>query len=68
MKSQGPIQPLPEIAVFDRHHLAMMFPVPIVFAPVGQAVAQAAANVFAGRNERDARGLFQSFQPSHDRK
>ena len=62
MKRQGPIQPLPEIAVLDRHHLAMILPSPIVFAPIGQAVAQAASDVFARRDQCHERRLLECFQ------
>ena len=66
MKFQSVIDPLPEVAVFHRHHLTEMFPLPAVLTPFRQAVGNSAIDVSAGRNERDARRLGQRLQTTHD--
>ena len=36
---ESPIDPLPEVPILDRDHLAVALPVPAVFAPIVQAVS-----------------------------
>ncbi len=65
MEIECPVDPLPEVAVLDRHHLAEMLPLPSVMPPLGQPLGQAAVDVTAGRDERHAGGLGQSLEPPH---
>src|ERR1700761_1039488 len=66
MKRQRSSESLPEIAILDRHHRAVVFPLPVVFTPVLQAVGQATADVFAGGDERNARRLLECLEPTND--
>jgi hypothetical protein len=66
MITQGAVDPLPKIPVLDPRHLAEPFPLPIVFAPLRQAEPQAATDIAAGGDQRDARRLVQCLQAPHD--
>ena len=67
MKLHGSIDTLPKIPILDRRHLAEPFPPPTVGTPFLQAEQESAADVTAGRDDRDSRRLRQRLQPAHDR-
>ncbi len=66
MNGHRPVDASPQILVFDRHHLAERFPLPIVFAPLFDAVQDAAADIFAGRNDRDSRRALKRLKSTND--
>jgi hypothetical protein len=61
------IEPPPEVAVFDRCHAAIPFPLPVVLFPVRQARFEAAAQVAAAGYERHAGWLRKGFEAADDR-
>ncbi len=64
---QGTIQPLPKVRVLDGHHLAEVFPSPLVSAPLGKAVPDARPHVVAALDERHSRGLIERLERPYDR-
>ena len=66
MKLHGAFDALPEIAVFNANTLSKANPFPVVFFPNANVSADAPANVFAGRDQRNVRGLFEGFDSSHN--
>jgi hypothetical protein len=66
MNLQQPVDPLPQIGVLDRRHLAVPLPLPVVLAPVGQAKLQAALNVSAAGHQRHLRRLIERLEPADD--
>ena len=66
MKLQGPIDALPQVAVANRHHRAESLPLPVVFAPLAQLATNAAADVAAASEQRDARRAIERFEAADD--
>src|SRR4051812_22249979 len=66
MELQRAINAPPEVVVADRHELAEAFPLKVVLAPLIQLAADAAADIAATRDERDARGTVDGFQTADD--
>ncbi len=67
MEPHRPVNPLPEIAVGDRHHLAVVLPLPAVAPPFGQTMPKPFADVAAGGDERDPGGLIEGLQSADHR-
>ena len=65
-ENRCPIDPLPEVAVFHRHHLAEMLPLPVVVPPLGQTLGKAAVDVTAGSDQCHAGGLGQGLETADD--
>src|SRR5262245_23666387 len=40
VKLQGPIDPLPEVAVLNRHHLAEVLPLPVILPPLRKPIGK----------------------------
>lgn len=59
---QGSIDSPPEVVIADRDHVAKPFPLPTVFAPVGELTADPTAHVTAASKQRDLGGTVQRFE------
>lgn len=67
MEVESPVDALPEVGVEDWRHRAESLPLPVVFAPVVQLAADAAADVTATGYKRDSRRAVERFEPADDR-
>lgn len=66
MESQRPIQPLPQVAILDGHHLPEKLPSPAVAPPLGQPVLHSVTNIGATADQGHVRGLVEGLQGAND--
>lgn len=64
VNAQGPVEPLPEVAILDRHSATEGVPHPARLAPLGQPVFQPTSNRPWRIDEGDSRGLLEGLEPA----
>ena len=65
-ETQGTVDAPPEVAVANRDQFTESFPLPVVFAPLAELAADAAADVAAAGEQRDAGRAIDRFEAADD--
>src|ERR1700759_301345 len=63
---ERPVDSTPEVVIANRGDAAESFPLPMVFAPLGELPADSAADVAAAGEQRDAGRSIERFEAADD--